>query len=76
MSHVPQKTLYAIMARDPDGGSVEPTPAAYVAFEAWARGAYGDDAWTVYAAGGWAQDCSEGDWTRHGDASDFDDGGW
>lgn len=76
MTYVSQETLKAIMARDPDGGEVEPTPTAYAIFEAWAIEAYGRDAWEVYRAGGWAEDRSEGDWTHHGDASDFDDGGW
>lgn len=76
MTYVSQETLKAIMAHDPDGGSVEPTPNMYLAFETWVRMTYGDNAWEVYRAGNWAEDRSEGDWTHHGDAYDFDDGGW
>lgn len=74
--YVPQETLYAIQARDPDGGERQPTEADYRSFEDWARRTYGDAAWNTYRRGGWAQDRSEGDWSHHGDAYDYDDGGW
>ena len=45
--------LRDIEARDPDGGSVEPTEADYVAHEAWARSRYGLDVWSRYRASGW-----------------------
>jgi hypothetical protein len=65
VTYVPQETLYAIMARDPDGGSVEPTQGMYKRFRLWVILAYGLEVWKVYAAGGWAQDRTVGDWSAH-----------
>jgi hypothetical protein len=42
--------LKAIAARDPDGGSVEPTAALYAAHKAWAVAEYGQAAWDAYTA--------------------------
>lgn len=69
--YVSQDVLYAIQRFDPDGGEREPTEADYIAFEAAVRRDFGDAAWEVYRAGGWAQDRSEGDWSHHYDAYDY-----
>lgn len=50
--------LHAILNRDPDGGTVQPTPAAYANHRTWAIGTYGKSAWADYLAGGWGN----GEW--------------
>lgn len=73
LPYVSQDVLYTIQRADPDGGEREPTAADYAAFEAWARQGFGDAAWEVYSAGGWAQDRSEGDWSHFSPHFDYDE---
>jgi hypothetical protein len=65
VTYVPQETLYAIMARDPDGGSVEPTDAMYAAFHAWVVATYGREVLDYYLIPGWGEDRTVGDWSAH-----------
>ena len=50
---VTETALRAIEARDPDGGTRQPTMADYRAHREWAVATYGVAAWTVYNEGGW-----------------------
>jgi hypothetical protein len=46
--------LYDMQARDPDGGSIEPTEQDYRLFEEWAVATYGRAAFERYQGGSWA----------------------
>lgn len=50
-----RRILNSIMSRDPDGGDIEPTPAAYDAHRRWAVEAYGQAMWDRYCAGNWIE---------------------
>jgi len=50
------RALRDIESRDPDGGTVQPTEAAYRCHELWSLDTYGSHVWTVYQAGGWDDD--------------------
>jgi hypothetical protein len=45
--------LRAIEARDPDGGTEQPSAAAYAAFRAGVIADFGWRAWHDYSPGGW-----------------------
>lgn len=47
------EALRDMQARDPDGGSTEPTEEDYRAFKQWAVATHGEDLWLTYVAGGW-----------------------
>lgn len=66
---VDKRTLYAIQDRDPDGGSIEPTDAAYAAHEDWAVRTYGRPAWDAYRAGSWDDPA---DWQEGDHSAEFD----
>jgi hypothetical protein len=70
--NVSHGTLDAIQANDPDGGSVQPTPEMYAAFEAWAVENYGRDAWDAYRVGGWAEPTDPDDWDAFAGRNGYD----
>ena len=47
------RDLRAILARDPDGHTTEPTEADHAAFGRWAVATYGPATWARYLNGAW-----------------------